>query len=175
MAHPSPLAVTTLLTRALPPTRFRPERLPRPPPRGRGRIRSWQPPVPNPTGIPLGFGLDAAKTSPPAQRHRGDERVGPRRHRPGRARIHRVRQGRDWRVRFHRRPRLAGLPPGRAGRPSRRRVCLGGRRRGRPSQRTRLGGACRRRTIEGHLFFYLGDDSSFRAKPFARADEPEGK
>ena len=30
-------------------------------------------------------------------------------------------------------------------------------------------------TIEGHLFFYLGDDSSFRAKPFARADEPDGK
>nr|WP_225957876.1 hypothetical protein [Amycolatopsis lexingtonensis] len=26
-------------------------------------------------------------------------------------------------------------------------------------------------TIEGHLFFHLGDDSSFRAKPFTGADE----
>jgi hypothetical protein len=25
--------------------------------------------------------------------------------------------------------------------------------------------------IEGHLFFHLGDDSSFRAAPFTRADE----
>jgi hypothetical protein len=25
-------------------------------------------------------------------------------------------------------------------------------------------------TIEGHLFFHLGDDSSFRARPFAAAD-----
>ncbi len=25
-------------------------------------------------------------------------------------------------------------------------------------------------TIEGHLFFHLGDDSSFRAKPFTSAD-----
>lgn len=28
-------------------------------------------------------------------------------------------------------------------------------------------------TIEGHLFFHLGDDSSFRAKPFTGADERE--
>lgn len=26
-------------------------------------------------------------------------------------------------------------------------------------------------TIEGHLFFHLGDDSTFRAKPFNSADE----
>jgi hypothetical protein len=26
-------------------------------------------------------------------------------------------------------------------------------------------------TIEGHLFFHLGDDSSFRAEPFTGADE----
>ncbi len=26
-------------------------------------------------------------------------------------------------------------------------------------------------TIEGHLFFHLGDDSSFRARPFTDADE----
>jgi hypothetical protein len=25
-------------------------------------------------------------------------------------------------------------------------------------------------TIKGHLFFHLGDDSSFRARPFAAAD-----
>jgi hypothetical protein len=30
-------------------------------------------------------------------------------------------------------------------------------------------------TIEGHLFFHLGDDSSFRAEPFARADELDGQ
>ncbi len=29
-------------------------------------------------------------------------------------------------------------------------------------------------TIEGHLFFHLGDDSSFRAKPFTNADELDG-
>lgn len=29
-------------------------------------------------------------------------------------------------------------------------------------------------TLEGHLFFHLGDDSSFRAKPFANADELDG-
>lgn len=29
-------------------------------------------------------------------------------------------------------------------------------------------------TIEGHLFFHLGDDSGFRAEPFARADR-QGK
>ncbi|MDQ7805156.1 hypothetical protein Q5425_15525 [Amycolatopsis sp. A133] len=26
-------------------------------------------------------------------------------------------------------------------------------------------------TLEGHLFFHLGDESSFRAKPFTSADE----
>ncbi len=26
-------------------------------------------------------------------------------------------------------------------------------------------------TIEGHLFFHMGDDSSFRAEPFTRSDE----
>jgi hypothetical protein len=30
-------------------------------------------------------------------------------------------------------------------------------------------------TIEGHLFFHLGDDSSFRAKPFTIADELDGQ
>lgn len=29
-------------------------------------------------------------------------------------------------------------------------------------------------TIEGHLFFHLGDDSSFRARPFTDADELDG-
>ncbi|MBF6288669.1 hypothetical protein [Nocardia cyriacigeorgica] len=29
-------------------------------------------------------------------------------------------------------------------------------------------------TIEGHLFFHLGDNSSFRAKPFARPDGVDG-
>lgn len=29
-------------------------------------------------------------------------------------------------------------------------------------------------TIEGHLFFHLGDDSSFRAKPFARSGGVDG-
>jgi hypothetical protein len=27
--------------------------------------------------------------------------------------------------------------------------------------------------IDGHLFFHLGDDSSFRAKPFTGTDEPD--
>jgi hypothetical protein len=30
-------------------------------------------------------------------------------------------------------------------------------------------------TIEGHLFFHLGDDSSFRAEPFTGADELDGQ
>ena len=30
-------------------------------------------------------------------------------------------------------------------------------------------------TIEGHLFFFMGDDSSFRAKPFAGTDKPEAQ
>lgn len=29
-------------------------------------------------------------------------------------------------------------------------------------------------TIEGRLFFHMGDDSSFRAEPFTRADELDG-
>lgn len=29
--------------------------------------------------------------------------------------------------------------------------------------------------IEGHLFFHRGDDSTFRAKPFAAADQPDGR
>jgi hypothetical protein len=29
--------------------------------------------------------------------------------------------------------------------------------------------------VEGHLFCHLGDDSSFRAEPFARADELDGQ
>ncbi|MFQ6228278.1 hypothetical protein [Nocardia sp. NPDC002869] len=29
-------------------------------------------------------------------------------------------------------------------------------------------------TIEGHLFFHLGEDSSFRAKPIARSDGVDG-
>lgn len=32
-----------------------------------------------------------------------------------------------------------------------------------------------RGTIEGHLFFHLGDDSSFRAEPFNRADRLDGQ
>jgi hypothetical protein len=31
------------------------------------------------------------------------------------------------------------------------------------------------KTIEGHLFFHLGDDSSFQAEPFAQADELDGQ
>lgn len=31
------------------------------------------------------------------------------------------------------------------------------------------------KTIEGHLFFHLGDDSSFRAEPFTGADELDGQ
>jgi hypothetical protein len=30
-------------------------------------------------------------------------------------------------------------------------------------------------TLEGHLFFHLGDDSSFRAEPFTSADELGGQ
>ena len=30
-------------------------------------------------------------------------------------------------------------------------------------------------TIEGHLFFHLGDDSTFRAEPFPRADSVDGQ
>ncbi|HVQ98873.1 MAG TPA: hypothetical protein VMS16_08740 [Mycobacterium sp.] len=30
-------------------------------------------------------------------------------------------------------------------------------------------------TIEGHLFFHLGDDSTFRAESFAQADELNGQ
>jgi hypothetical protein len=30
-------------------------------------------------------------------------------------------------------------------------------------------------TVEGRLFFHLGDDSSFRAEPFSRADELDGQ
>lgn len=30
-------------------------------------------------------------------------------------------------------------------------------------------------SIEGHLFFHLGDDSSFRAEPFTGADELDGQ
>jgi hypothetical protein len=30
-------------------------------------------------------------------------------------------------------------------------------------------------TIDGHLYFHLGDDSSFRAKPFTEADELDGQ
>lgn len=29
--------------------------------------------------------------------------------------------------------------------------------------------------VEGHLFFHMGDDSSFRAEPFTRADELDGQ
>ena len=29
--------------------------------------------------------------------------------------------------------------------------------------------------IEGHLFFHVGDDSSFRAEPFTGADELDGQ
>ncbi len=28
--------------------------------------------------------------------------------------------------------------------------------------------------VEGHLFFHMGDDSSFRAEPFARAERLDG-
>ncbi|REH35781.1 hypothetical protein BCF44_117169 [Kutzneria buriramensis] len=30
-------------------------------------------------------------------------------------------------------------------------------------------------TIEGHLFFHLGDDSTFRAEPFTPADRVDGQ
>jgi hypothetical protein len=30
-------------------------------------------------------------------------------------------------------------------------------------------------TIEGHLFIHLGDDSRFRAEPFSRADQQNGR
>jgi hypothetical protein len=30
------------------------------------------------------------------------------------------------------------------------------------------------RTVEGHLFFHLGDDSTFRAEPFDSADDVDG-
>jgi hypothetical protein len=32
-----------------------------------------------------------------------------------------------------------------------------------------------RETIEGHLFFHLGDDSNFRAAPFTRTDGLDGQ
>jgi hypothetical protein len=95
---------------------------------------------------------------------RGDERLGPRRHRLGRAGLYRVRRGRDRPVRFHRRSWLAGLPPGRAGWSCRCRVHLGWCRRGRPHQRPRVGGSCRWRDDRGSSVRPLGRRLQFPSK-----------
>ena len=101
---------------------------------------------------------------------RGDGRVGPRRHRPGRAGLHPVRGDGTGQFGFIAvRGWLDCRPVERDGR-----VGVeftwdgldeGDRVSGRGSASVVDDG-----TIEGHVFFHLGDDSSFRARPFAAAD-----
>jgi hypothetical protein len=95
---------------------------------------------------------------------RVDGVVGHRRHRPGAARVHRVRPRRDRSVRVHRRRRLDGLP---RDDPRRAALCVEFTWEGSDEgdQVTGRGWAILAEdgTLNGRIFFHLGDDSGFHA------------
>jgi hypothetical protein len=66
-------------------------------------------------------------------------------------------------------------PEHRTRRPRGRRIQLGRRGRGRSGQRAGRGRPCRGRDDRGHIFIHLGEDSHFRAVPYAGADRQSGR